>query len=279
MDLINILWLFIILASLQPAIQRRLLELSRQRALSRLASERGSTVVTLIHRQEIMSFLGFPLVRYINIDDAEGVLSAIRATPSGSPIDIVLHTPGGLVLAASQIASALAEHEGPVRAIIPHYAMSGGTLIALAADEINVDPHAALGPVDPQLGEYPAASIVVAAEQAKDPDDRTLILADVSRKALWQVERFVSRLLKKNMKSPGRAQEVARILSCGTWTHDYPLEPEELEALGLPVKVGIPQGVHELMQLYPQPRGRQESVQYIPSPRRSREIPASRPRD
>jgi ClpP class serine protease len=278
MDLINILWLFIILASLQPALQRRFLEISRQRALSRLASERGSTVITLIHRQETMSFLGFPLVRYINIDDAEGVLSAIRATPSGTPIDIVLHTPGGLVLAASQIASALAGHEGAVRAIIPHYAMSGGTLIALAAEEINVDPHAALGPVDPQLGEYPAASIVAGAERAKDPDDRTLILADVSRKALWQVERFVSRLLEKSMK-PARAAEVARILSCGTWTHDYPLEPEELEALGLPVKVGVPQGVHELMRLYPQPRGRQESVEYIPSPRRSREVPASRPRD
>src|ERR671914_84832 len=205
MDLINILWLFIILASLQPAIQRRLLELSRQRALSRLASERGSTIV-------------------------------------------------------------------------PHYAMSGGTLIALSADEIDVDPHAALGPVDPQLGEYPAASIVVAAEQAKDPDDRTLILADVSRKALWQVERFVSRLLEQSMK-PARAADVAHILSCGTWTHDYPLEPEELEALGLPVEVGIPQGVHELMRLYPQPRGRQESVEYAPSPHRPREIPGSRPRD
>src|SRR5215204_3834973 len=119
MDLINILWLFIILASLQPAIQRRLLELSRQRALARLASERGSTVVTLIHRQETMSFLGFPIMRYINIDDAEGVLGAIRTTRPGTPIDIILHTPGGLVLAASQIASALAEHDGPVSAIIP----------------------------------------------------------------------------------------------------------------------------------------------------------------
>ena len=87
--------MFIILASLQPVLQRRFLELSRQRALSRLASERGSTVITLIHRQETMSFLGFPIVRYINIDDAEGVMGAIRATPSGTPIDIVLHTPGG----------------------------------------------------------------------------------------------------------------------------------------------------------------------------------------
>lgn len=275
MDIISIFWLFIILASLQPVLQRRFLELSRQRALSRLASERGSTVITLIHRQETMSFLGFPIVRYINIDDAEGVLNAIRATPSGTPIDIVLHTPGGLVLAASQIASALAEHDGPVRAIVPHYAMSGGTLIALAADEINVDPHAALGPVDPQLGEYPAASIVAAAERAKDPDDRTLILADVSRKALWQVERFVGRLLGQHMK-PARAAEIARVLSSGTWTHDYPLEPEELEALGLPIKVGVPGGAHELMRLYPQPRGRQESVEYVPSPPRPRERPPGR---
>jgi ClpP class serine protease len=278
MDPISILWLFIILASLQPVLQQRLLERVRRRALARLASERGSTVVTLIHRQETMSFLGFPIVRYINIDDSEEVLSAIRATPAGTPIDIVLHTPGGLVLAASQIANALAKHDGPVRAIVPHYAMSGGTLIALAADEINVDPHAALGPVDPQLGEYPAASIIVAAEQAKEPDDRTLILANVGRKAIWQVEHFVQELLERHMR-PAQAKEAARILSTGTWTHDHPLLREELEALGLPVKVDVPRGVRELMRLYPQPRGRQSSVEYIPSPRQPREIPASRPKE
>jgi ClpP class serine protease len=278
MDIINILWLFIILASLQPVLQQRMLELARRRALARLASERGSTVVTLIHRQETMSFLGFPIVRYINIDDAEGVLNAIRATPAGTPIDIVLHTPGGLVLAASQIANALAEHDGPVRAIVPHYAMSGGTLIALAADEINIDPQAALGPVDPQLGEYPAASIIVAAQEAKEPDDRTLILADVGRKAIWQVEHFVQELLERHMK-PAHAKEVARILSTGTWTHDHPLLREDLQALGLQVKVDVPRGVRELMRLYPQPRGRQASVEYIPSPGRPREIPASRPED
>src|SRR3954451_5030270 len=278
MDLINILWLFLILSSLQPVVQRWFLELARQRALSRLAAERGSTVVMIIHRQETMSFLGFPIVHYINIDDSEGVLDAIRATPSGTPIDIVLHTPGGMVLAASQIASALAEHDGPVRAIVPHYAMSGGTLIALAADEINIDPHAVLGPVDPQLGEYPAASIVVAAKQAKEPDDRTLILADVSRKALWQVEHFVQGLLERYMK-PAQAKEVADILSTGTWTHDYPLSHEELEAFGLPVKVAAAPLVRALMLLYPQPHGRQASVEYEPSLTRPREVLPSGPRD
>jgi ClpP class serine protease len=65
-----------------------------------------------------------------------------------------------LVLAAEQIAKALVEHKGKITVFVPHYAMSGGTLIALAADEIVMDSNAVLGQVDPQIGEMPAASIV-----------------------------------------------------------------------------------------------------------------------
>ena len=119
-------------------------------------------MITLIHRQESLSLLGFPIVRYIDIDDAESVLRAIRETPAERNIEIILHSPGGLVIAAQQIAGALADHDGRVTAVVPHYAMSGATLIALAADEIVLDEHAALGPVDPQLGEYPGASILKA---------------------------------------------------------------------------------------------------------------------
>src|SRR3954452_21753177 len=160
MDPLSVLWLFFILASLQPAFQRQYLLAQRRIALSRISRAREATVMTLIHRQESMSLLGIPLMRYIDIDDAEGVLRAVNETPPGRAIEIILHTPGGLVIAAQQIASALADHDGHVTAVIPHYAMSGGTLIALAADEILVDPHTAVGPVDPQLGQYPAASLV-----------------------------------------------------------------------------------------------------------------------
>src|SRR3712207_997091 len=152
-NLFNLFWIFLILISLQPVLQRQLLAQARKRALSQIAHERGSAAMTLIHRQETMSFPGFPAMRQIDVDDSESLLRDIRATPSGTPIDVVLHTPGGLVLAATQIASALANHDGPVRPIVPHYAMSGGTLVALAADEIEVDQHAALGPVNPQVGE------------------------------------------------------------------------------------------------------------------------------
>ena len=139
MDPLSLLWLFFILASLQPAVQRQMMLLQRRRALAVLSREREATVITLIHRQEQMSLLGFPVVRYIDIDDAESVLRAINQTPAERSIEIVLHTPGGMVIAARQIAAALADHDGRVTAVVPHYAMSGGTMIALAADEIVVD--------------------------------------------------------------------------------------------------------------------------------------------
>jgi ClpP class serine protease len=125
------------------------------------------------------------------------------------------------VLAASQIASALADHAGHVRAVVPHYAMSGGTLVALAADEIVMEAHAAPGPVDPQTGRFPAASIVAALDHPGDRDDETLILADVSRKALRQMEAFVYEILSANL-DPLRARDVARLMTHDTWTHDPP---------------------------------------------------------
>jgi ClpP class serine protease len=259
----DLLWIFLIFISLQPVIQRQLLASARRRAVGRLAQKRDATVITLIHRQETVSFLGIPLMRHIDIDDAESILRAIRETPEGRPIEIILHTPGGLVLAARQIASALSDHDGKITAVVPHYAMSGGTMIALAADEILVDAHAALGPIDPQLGQYPAASLVAVAELPGSHQDETLILADVSRKALHQVQVFAAELLEKHMEA-AQAREVARILSTGLWTHDHPLMPRDLEGLRLPVKVGVPEEERALLQLYPQPRGRQSGVDYVP---------------
>jgi ClpP class serine protease len=264
MDPFSLLWLFFILASLQPQFERRRMAALRWRVLKRLSRKREMTVITLIHRQETMALLGFPLVRYIDIDDAESVLRAIRDTPKGDPIEIILHTPGGLVLAASQIAAALADHDGRVTAVVPHYAMSGGTMIALAADEIVMDAHSVLGPVDPQLGEYAAASIVAAVAQPGKHDDRTLILADLARKALVQTERFTRGLLERQMPHD-RARRVASLMASGSWTHDHPLHPGDAEALGLPVRVGVAVEERALMLLYPQPRGREPAVEYVPA--------------
>src|SRR6266850_4044447 len=206
----EILWLFFMLSALQPVVRQKMLEVARFRALGRFERTRKSRVIALVHRQETMSLLGFPLMRYIDVNDSEEVLRAIKLTDPDMPIDLIIHTPGGLVLAADQIAHALKRHRAKVTVFVPHHAMSGGTLIALAADEISMDPNAVLGPVDPQLGDKPAASVlaVLDAKKPEDIDDQTIILADVSRKAMVQLRHTVEELLADKM-SPEPAAALA----------------------------------------------------------------------
>jgi ClpP class serine protease len=265
----DVLWLFFMFSALQPVLKQRFLEASRQRLILKIERARKSRVILLVHRQETMSILGFPVVRYIDINDSEEVLRAIHMTDPDVPIDIVLHTPGGLVLAALQIARAVHKHKGKVTAIVPHYAMSGGTLIALAADEIVMSEDAVIGPVDPQLGQYPAASILkaVARKPVERVRDETLILADQSEKAISQVRESVRELLSD--KAQDKAEELARLLSEGTWTHDHPITFETAKGFGLPVRSDIPAEFMDLMNLYPQPVRHQPTVEYLPVPRRS----------
>jgi ClpP class serine protease len=266
-DFFSLLWLFFIFSSLAPLIRKQMLDAQRQMAFRRIQQERGSRVITLIHRQETLSFLGFPVYRFIDIDDSEALLRAIHLTSDETPIDLVLHTPGGLVLAAEQIARALLDHPARVTVFVPHYAMSGGTLIALAADEIVMDRHAVLGPVDPQLGQLPAASLlsVLETKAPKDVDDETLIKADIARKAIAQVVDTVVDLVTERM-GPERAKNLAAELATGKWTHDYPIRVSQARELGLPVSTDLPDTFYALMALYPQASQRRPSVEYIPEP-------------
>lgn len=263
----QIIWIFLILSFLLPSMKQRMLDAARMRLIHELERRRRSRVITLIHRQEQMALFGIPFFRYINIEDSEQLLRAIRLTPPDVPLDIVLHTPGGLVLASEQIAMALRSHEAPVTVFVPHYAMSGGTMIALAANEIVMDKNAVLGPVDPQLGEYPAVSLlkVVETKPVSEIDDKTLIYADVARKAVKQVECVLKYLLLEKFEEP-KAAEIAKTMSDGRWTHDYPITVEELREMGLNVSTDVPREVYDLMDLYPQPAQRRPSVEYIPLP-------------
>src|SRR3954447_6531196 len=254
----------VFLTVVAPLMRQRSVVAARARRLSALQRGRGSRVITIIHRQEQIGLFGVPLVRFIDIDDSEQVLRAIRMTPDDRPIDLVLHTPGGLVLAAEQIAHAVRDHPARVTVLVPHYAMSGGTLIALAADEIVMDAHAVLGPVDPQLGDMPAASIlrVAAAKEPAQIDDRFLVLADVAEKARRQVLAFVTDLLDDRMPAE-EAGRLAELLAGGYFTHDFPITVHRARDLGLAVGTDLPALVYELMAAFPHP------------PRRPRARPSS----
>ncbi len=262
------LWFyFLLLFFIFPQIRQQVLRFRRVAALRNCEKHRGTRIITLIHRQESMGFWGMFSRNYINIEDSEEVLRAIRLTSEDTPIDLIIHTPGGLLLAAEQIARALKRHQAKVTVVVPHYAMSGGTLIALAADEILMDKHAVLGPVDPQIGQYPAASILRAVEQkSKDEvDDETLIFADMGSKAIRQTREVVFELVKDRMGDE-KAAVLAETLTDGRWTHDYPITEDEAIALGFPVVQNDQDAFCNLMSLYPQSGTARPSVQYIPLP-------------
>jgi ClpP class serine protease len=267
MDFLSFIWVIFLIVAIIPVIRQRMIDSSRYRIIRSLEEKRKSRVIALIHRQESVSILGIPLARYIDIQDSEQVLRAIKLTEDNVPIDLILHTPGGLVLASEQIANALKRHNGPVTVFVPHYAMSGGTLVALAADEIVMDDNAVLGPVDPQVGQFPAVSILSVLNQ-KPPaeiDDQTLILADISRKAIRQVQDTVRRIACEDY-TVEVAQHFAAELASGRWTHDYPITVEEARELGLHVTTDMPNEIYQLMSLYPQAQSRRPSVEYIPVP-------------
>ena len=268
----DLFWIFLAVLSFLPGLQKRQIESRRVQTLRSFEQQRRSRVILLVHRQESISLLGIPISRYISIEDSEQVLRAIRFTPPDVPIDLILHTPGGLVLATEQIARALIRHRAKVTVFVPHYAMSGGTMLALAADEIVMDANAVLGPVDPQLGNMAAASVLKVVEQKpiEKIDDQTLVMADLSRKAIAQVQRFVRTLLNDDIPqpkiNPENVEKIIEFLTTGQVTHDYPITVEEATDLGLPVTVGLPPTIYNLMELYPQPQGGRPSVQYIPMP-------------
>jgi ClpP class serine protease len=274
-DIFNVVWILFLLSTFIPILTRRALDARRRMVIDAIERKRGSRLITLIHRQETMSILGIPISRYIDIEDSERVLRAIRLTDEKVPIDIVLHTPGGLVLAAEQIAFALCRHKAKVTVFVPHYAMSGGTLIAIAADEIVMDPNGVLGPVDPQLqmpggaGYLPAVSVLAAMEvDNPNRDDQTIIMADMARKATQQVHNTLYNLLRANKMYEDKARELATTLSEGRWTHDYPISASEARDLGLPVSEEMPKEIYTLMDLYPQAAQRRPSVEFIPTPYR-----------
>lgn len=249
---------------LQPLLSGQFFAMRREQAIRKIEKARGSRVITMIHRQEKRSLFGVNVSRMIDLEDAQSIISAIKSTPDDTPIDLIIHTPGGLVIAAMQIARAVEAHPAKVTVFVPIYAMSGGTLIALAADEIVMGEFSMLGPIDPQIIGISAASVVAArdAKPVEHVSDIALVLADVSEKAIAQVTRGAVEIMTPRL-GRDKAEALARKLASGTWTHDYALTAAEATEMGLPITVGMPPGMLELMKLYPSPV-KQSAVEFLP---------------
>lgn len=266
MEVINFVYLFFILLFFLPRIRQMITSQLRLLQIRRLQKQRSSRVISLVHRQSLPGILGMLTGGFISIEDSEQILRAIRSTDKDKPIDMIVHTPGGLVLATDQIAQALAKHPAKVTLFVPHYAMSGGTMLGLASDEIVMDENAVLGRVDPQVYGMPAVSIQNAVKRkSKDEiNDRMLVLDDLSEKALAQNKKSIKELLKTNGYDGQTINNILEELASGKYTHDHPITFNEAKELGLKVSSDVPKDVYRFIQLFPQQRTQQSAVQYLP---------------
>ena len=118
----------------------------------------------------------------VNDSDKHGFMATVHKLDKARGLDLVLHTPGGEMAATESIVDYLRAMFGAnIRVIVPQLAMSAGTMIALAANEIVMGRHSNLGPIDPQLQGLPAHGVIEEFTRAA-----TEIAADPSKVAIWQ---------------------------------------------------------------------------------------------
>ncbi|MBE0521028.1 MAG: ATP-dependent Clp protease proteolytic subunit [Candidatus Methanoperedenaceae archaeon] len=248
-----------------PQFQMRSARRRRIGSIRAMEEKWGTKVLTMIHRKEAISMFGVPVYQYIDIEDAEEILRGIREAKE-KPIDLIIHTPGGHLHASIQIARALKNHTAKTRVFVPHYSMSGGTLIALGADEIIMDKAASLGPVDPQIGDllrgvFPAPSwLHVARKKGLEADDVTLMMGDISEKALNFTRDVLNELLDGKFDDRKKQEQVVDKLSGGEMIHAHLISAEDAKKLGLPVSTELPPEIHEFMKNY---RAIRPNVEYV----------------
>lgn len=265
-DILLIFGLIIFLyLMMYPQLHMRAAKRKRMQKIHEMEKKWGTKVLTMIHRKEAISMLGVPVYQYIDVEDAEEVLRGIREAKD-KPVDLIIHTPGGQLHAAMQIAKALKNHSAKTRVFIPHYSMSGGTIIALAAKEIIMDKDASLGPIDPQVGDllrgvFPAPSWLHAVKKkGLEVEDTTLVMSDIAEKALNFTKAVVNELLDDKFDDKEKQRQVVEKLVGGEMVHAQLISAKDAQALGLPVSTELPAEIHEFMKYY---RAVRSNVEYV----------------
>jgi ClpP class serine protease len=230
----------------QPGVPTKEEILARRAQLIReLEQERGSRVLQLIHRKEPWS--ASDEAPEIVLEDSEVILQQVRETPRDKPIDFIIHTEGGLAFAADLIAMALKYHPAKVTVIIPFYAMSDGTYIVLAADEIMMEKCSILAPCEPIIDDMQANLVmgILKRKPIETISDGTILLAESARMETENAREFVKWLLADKM-GEDQATQVASFLTGGFMASSTPITLDVARAIGLNVVEGVPEKVMQL---------------------------------
>ena len=188
--------------------------------------------------------------KYLSTREAFEILAEIRSVGKDTPIDVILHTPGGEVFACELIASALKDRPNTT-AYVPYCAMSAGTIIALATEKVVMGKYACLGPIDTQFFGFPIESFVrlLKEKPIKDVDDTTVLLAYLAEKELKTARQRACELLNKHHFGSDDACQLTDFLAAGDLPHSEQIGRARAAELGVNIgKEECPDGVYKTVE-------------------------------
>lgn len=164
---------------------------------------------------------------------------------NNEPLDIYFHTPGGEIFATQAISRLLQNYKGKIRAVIPLYAMSGGTYLTLSCDEIYMGDTSCLGPIDPQLGnlfKYGSAKAwdKVVKVKGKKAEDSSISFDMMGKQYTKTMSKQLDNLLKDKIPNEKTRKKMVKLLTEGSVEHGLPLTKEDLRKNGLNIKEFLP---------------------------------------
>lgn len=233
----------------EPAPSEAQLVANLRKLMRKFEDEHRARIITIIHDipDEIGPHTG-ELRFYLSLEQAFDILEQIRTTPKDIPIAVLLHTPGGEVLATELVAAALKDHPAPTTSYVPYMAMSGGTMVALATDRIIMGKHATLGPIDSQFAGYPAHSFtrLLKDKPVDKIGDQALLLAYIVETRMKTANKRARELVNKHHDRDGTHRAVD-YLSSGELYHGERITLAQAQDLKLNVEGDCPREMFDIV--------------------------------
>jgi ClpP class serine protease len=166
-------------------------------------------------------------------------MSQVMNKMEGKDFDLILHTPGGDVFSSLAISRIIKQYPGRIRAIIPLYSMSGGSLLALSCKELLMSPNACIGPIDPQLGSLfkfgsAAAWEKIVKFKGKKAEDQSISFAMMGKQYTKSIAAHLNKIIGFDLATTQK-NKLIQFLTDGSIEHAYPLTITDLKGFGLPI--------------------------------------------
>lgn len=179
----------------------------------------------------------------IGHSDADDISEIIEGLET-KDIDLIIQTPGGMVDAVEKFVTVLNARLNSFRVIVPSWAKSGGTVIAMASDGILLGVNSELGPIDPQM--FLPDIGPVPCEFVANDESQPQVIQQLAGTAVDRMRALAKRILQDKMLKDSSEEEIdiaiKKISSSDTYrSHGAVIDFTEAQELGLSVEWMAPE--------------------------------------